>query len=136
MMNKEHAAYIAGLIDGEGSISLIRLHNNQHPSPFISISSSDFELLEWIQNITGLGSIIRKKNYKPTMHKESYTLNIKYNEAFLLLNEVTDYLVLTRKKQRALLILSEYKSVTPRNGRYSKEKLAKKELFYQRFMSI
>ncbi len=135
-MNKEHAAYIAGIIDGEGSISLIRLHSNQYPSPFISISSSDLELLEWIKNITGLGSIIRKKNYKPTKHKESYTLNIKYNEAILLLNEIVDYLVLTRKKQRALLILSEYKSVTPRNGRYSKEILAKKELFYQRFMSI
>ncbi|NPV29109.1 MAG: hypothetical protein HPY58_05490 [Firmicutes bacterium] len=135
-MKKEHAAYIAGIIDGEGSISLVKVHKNQYPSPFISIPSSDLELLEWIKNTTGYGTIIRKRNYNPARHKDSYTLNIRYNEAITLLNDIVEYLVLPRKKRRAMLIISEYKKVTPRNGRYSKELLAEKERFYQKFNSI
>lgn len=135
-MKIEHAAYIAGIIDGEGSISLVKFHKNQLPSPLISIPSSDLELLEWIKNITGYGTIIRKKNYNPDKHKDSYTLNIKYNEAISLLNDVTPYLIIERKKKRALLILSDYKKVTPRNGRYSKELLTQKQEFYEKFMSI
>jgi hypothetical protein len=49
---------------------------------------------------------------------------------------IVEYLVLPRKKQRALLIISEYKKVTPRNGRYSKDLLTQKELFYQKFISL
>jgi len=37
------------------------------------------------------------------------------------------------KKKRALLLTSEYKKVTPRNGKYSKEKLAEKLAFETKF---
>lgn len=136
VMQKEHAAYIAGIIDGEGSISLVKFHHNQHPSPLISISSSDLELLEWIKEITSFGKIVAKKNYNPHKHKDSFTLNIKYNQAISLLKEIVDYLVLTRKRKRAELILEEYKKVTPRNGRYSAELLVKKKQFYERLISL
>lgn len=48
-MTNEQKAYIAGIIDGEGSIMLFRFHNNQFPSPCISISSTTIELLKWIK---------------------------------------------------------------------------------------
>ena len=130
------AAYIAGIIDGEGSISLIKFHHNQHPSPLISISSSDLELLEWICIKTGYGRITKKKNYKPAVHKDSYTLNIRYNQALELLKYISPYLVIKRKKDRALLLLSKYKSLTVRNGRYSREQLAAKEQFYREFIEL
>lgn len=53
-----------------------------------------------------------------------------------MLNEIEPYLVITQKKLRAKLILTEYKALTPRNGRYSPELLKAKEDFYQRFISI
>lgn len=54
-------AYLAGIIDGEGSIMLIKVKSKQFPSPCISISSSNLELLEWIQCATSIGKIIKKK---------------------------------------------------------------------------
>jgi len=51
-MLETEKAYIAGIIDGEGSIMLIKFHKNQYPSPCVSISSTDVELLEWIKQTT------------------------------------------------------------------------------------
>lgn len=136
MLSNEEKAYIAGIIDGEGSIMLTRFHKKQLPAPCITIASTSLELLEWVKIKAGLGSIKSKKNYNPIHHKDSFTYIIRYNEAILLLKEVEPYLVIEQKKLRAQLILNEYKNLTPRNGRYSEELLKKKEEFHTRFMSI
>lgn len=136
MLSSEEKAYIAGIIDGEGSIMLTKFHKNQLPAPCISIASTSLELLQWIKNKTGFGSIKSKKNYNPIAHKDSFTYTIRYDEAISLLKEIEPYLVIEQKKQRAKLILNEYKNLTPRNGRYSEEMLKQKEEFHTRFMSI
>ena len=135
-MTNGEKAYIAGIIDGEGSIMLIRFHKNQHPSPCITISSSSRELLEWIQETTKVGRIQAKKNYNPKRHLDSYTYTVRYNDAINILLDIEPYLVITQKKVRAQMIINEYKSITPRNGRYSPELLKAKEDFYQRFISL
>ncbi len=66
-MTNEQKAYIAGIIDGEGSIMLLRFHGNQFPSPCISISSTTIELLEWIKSVTKIGN--NKKGRKIIMLK-------------------------------------------------------------------
>jgi len=136
MLKPEDRAYIAGVIDGEGSIMLTRFHKNQHPAPCISISSTSHELLLWIKHKTGLGKITSKKNYNPGIHKDSYTYVIKHNEAISLLELIEPYLIIKQKKLRAKLILDEYKKVTPRNGKYSEDLLKAKEEFYKKFISI
>ncbi|SFQ01006.1 hypothetical protein SAMN05444406_10940 [Caldicoprobacter faecalis] len=50
-MTPEESTYVAGIIDGEGSIMLIRFHNNQNPAPCVSISSALIELLKWIKKL-------------------------------------------------------------------------------------
>jgi len=37
-MTNEEQAYIAGIIDGEGSIMFIKFHNNQFPSPCVMLN--------------------------------------------------------------------------------------------------
>lgn len=39
-------AYIARIIDGEGSIMLQKFHSNQLPSPCVSIVSTTLKLLD------------------------------------------------------------------------------------------
>ena len=46
-MLETEKAYIAEIIDGEGSIMLTRFHKNEYHSPCVSIASTDLELLEW-----------------------------------------------------------------------------------------
>jgi hypothetical protein len=135
-MSPEEKAYIAGIIDGEGSIMLSKFHNNQFPAPCVSISSTTLELLQWVRSKVGAGTIKEKKNYDIKNHKNSYTFALRYNDAINLLQDILPYLVICSKKERAHLILERYKEVTPRNGRYSKELLIKKEQFYIEFMKL
>jgi hypothetical protein len=61
ILTPEEKAYIAGIIDGEGSIMLIRFHKSQQSAPCINITSASIELLEWILNTTKMGRIQAKK---------------------------------------------------------------------------
>ncbi|NFM46413.1 hypothetical protein FDB72_09745 [Clostridium botulinum] len=135
-MTNEQKAYIAGIIDGECSIMLFRFHNNQFPSPCISISSTTIELLKWIKSVTKMGTIKRKKNYNTEKHTDSFTYTIKYNDAINLLIQIEPYLVIKNKKARASLIIKKYKSVTPRNGKYSDEMVKAKGDFYKEFINV
>ena len=117
-------AYLAGIIDGEGTITLTRKHKNQTPSPQISVSNTNLELLEYVQRVTGCGHIRAKSRSKPH-HRQSWhwqTHTVSHN--LRILEEIRPFLLV--KKQQADLILKHYKEVTPRNGRYSSELIKKK----------
>lgn len=135
-MTETEKAYIAGIIDGEGSIMLTRFHKNQYPSPCISIASTDLELLEWVKLKIGNGKITSKKNYNKIRHKDSFTYTLGYDVAIDLLKEIEPYLVIEKKKSRAKYIIKNYKSVTIRNGRYNEEQKLRKENFYTEFMTL
>ena len=136
-MEKWEAAYLAGIIDGEGSISLTRMHSNENRRPCISVSSTDKELLLYIKEMIGNGTITNKKNYKPNIHKDSYTLSIKKKSVvFFILKEVYPFLRVTQKKKRAHWILSHYELVTPRNGKYNETLLKSKKKFEELFFSF
>lgn len=135
-MKDWEAAYIAGIIDGEGSISLTRMHTNEHRRPCITIASTDKELLIYLQTLTG-GIISTKKNYKPDKHKDSFTLSIKRKQdVFIVLERVTPFLRVTKKRMRANWILEHYNLVTPRNGKYNTKLLKKKIDFEEYFFNI
>lgn len=135
-MEKWEAAYIAGIIDEGGSITLTRMHAHENRRPCITISSTDIELLEYIQNLAG-GSIHNKKNYKPEIHKNSFTLNIKQkDQVFHLLLDIYQFLRVHQKKKRAEFILSHYNLVTKRNGKYTQMELEKKKKFEEDFFDL
>lgn len=135
-MKKWEASYVAGIIDGEGSISLTRMHKNEFRRPCISIASTEIELLEYIKTLTG-GIINNKKNYKPTKHKNSYTLSVKNkNDVFYILQHIAPFLRVNRKRNRAYFILKNYNLVTPRNGKYNTELLKSKLSFEEDFFKI
>lgn len=130
------ASYVAGIIDGEGSISLTRMHENEHRRPCISIASTDKELLLYIQKLTG-GVINNKKNYNPSKHQDSYTLTIKNKDnVFHTLQNIKPFLRVEKKRNRAVWILENYDSVTPRNGKYSPELFKRKKEFEEYFFKI
>ncbi len=135
-MTDTEKAYIAGIIDGEGSIMLTRFHKNQFPSPCVSVASTDKELLLWLLKTIGKGRIINKRNYNKMKHKDSYTYRVIYDDAIALLRDVSPFLIIESKKQRAKLIIDKYKGATPRNGRYSNEILKKKHALIEEFMKL
>jgi hypothetical protein len=134
MIRDIEAAYAAGILDGEGSISLTRVRKNRYPSPQVSVSTTDPELLDWFRARFG-GSIVRKPSYKPT-HSQSYEWKVTDREALRVLERMRPYMVIERKKRRCDLLLAEYLACTPRNGRYTQEQLERKQLLIERFSSL
>ncbi|MGM7702809.1 LAGLIDADG family homing endonuclease [Pseudalkalibacillus sp. Hm43] len=135
-MKELEAAYIAGVIDGEGSIILTRMHANEHRRPVITIASTDLELLTYVQSVAG-GYLYSKKNYNPSKHKNSFILNIKIKkEVFYVLQSCLPYLRIDQKRKRAAWILDNYDKVTPRNGKYVKDVLARKLKFEEDFFKL
>lgn len=133
-LNEYDKGYIAGILDGEGSICLSRERPNEHRHPSITVTSTTYEILDFLYNKVG-GHISRKKTYKEH-HKQCWQWQIKTTLSLELLKEIKDYLLVPEKKARAELIVSEYKKVTSRNGRYSDEKLQAKLDFEKRFLEI
>ena len=133
-LSKTDAAYIAGLIDGEGTVTLVRKHRNEYRQLSVSISSTELGLLEFVKSRTDAGKITHKRTASEK-HSPSYTYAIYNRQALDLLDQVYEYLK-SYKRQRSRLILDQYLLVTPRNGKYSPEMLDRKKAFEKRVLSI
>ena len=133
-LSKTDAAYIAGLIDGEGTVTLTRKHKNENRQLCVSIASTEIELLDFVLTVTGVEKITNKKASKSN-HSHSYAFAVYNRHALALLEQSIAYLK-SYKRERAKLILKDYLAVTPRNGKYTEEVLAKKAAFEQRVLAI
>lgn len=118
-------AYLAGLFDGEGTVTLTRNKlNSQFRFPVLSMSSTSLNLLEICKTTFG-GHISTHKVYKEH-HKQSWTWKVTSNAAIEAASKLVPYIQEPSKKQRLTLILTEYKECTIRNGKYSEaQKLLK-----------
>lgn len=128
------AAYIAGIIDGEGSISLTRRHRNENRQLEISVANTDFALLEFLVAQIGAGRISRKRRTKPH-HRPSGVFTISNRQALALLSQIEPFLR-TSKARRARLVLNRYVALTPRNGKYTDELKAARARFEAEFLAI
>lgn len=133
-LNASEAAYIAGLIDGEGTVTLVRKHANEHRQLCVSISSTERNILENVLSSTGVGKITNKRR-SASHHSPSFVYAVYNRQALDLLQMTNKYLV-SYKRLRAALILSDYLKTTPRNGKYSAELLIEKKKFEMAVMSI
>jgi LAGLIDADG DNA endonuclease family protein len=128
------AAYLAGLIDGEGTISLSRIHRGQNRQLVVTISSTERRLLDWAKNATGVGKITAKRTSSPH-HSPGYTYCVANRQALALLSQVQLYLR-SYKSLRSRLVLENYLKLTPRNGKYTAALLEARQAFEHLFSAI
>lgn len=55
------AAYIGGLIDGEGTVTLSRKHAGETRQLVVSISNTEAPILDYVLKTVGAGKITRKR---------------------------------------------------------------------------
>lgn len=128
------AAYIAGIVDGEGTVTLSRLHRNEQRRIVVSVSNNERALLEYIRQAVGAGRISNKRTYG-ARHAPSFHYQISSRQALDLLRQITPYLR-TYKAIRARMALATYLEVTPRNGKYTPEMLGRRQSFEDTFLSV
>lgn len=131
-LTQTEAAYLAGVLDGEGSITMQR--SGRIGTPLIAVDSTDAELLAWIHERCG-GWIIFKKRYADH-HRQAWIWRVKAQRALRVLEQVMPYLVIERKRQRAQALLDGYDACTPANGRYTPKMREAKLALVERVLSI
>lgn len=106
------AAYIAGIIDGEGTISVNRTNTSSSAKgckrgyayrSSVRVGMTDLPILEWLQNTCGIGMICKKKS-QSVKHKQSHTWSVWSKEAVELLHQIIPYLHIKHKQARNLII--------------------------------
>lgn len=133
-LSSEDAAYIAGLIDGEGTITLSRLHANENRRLVVSIANTELPLLTFVRERVGAGKITRKRTTSDR-HTPSYCYAISSLQALALLMQLLPRLR-SYKRQHAQLVVDNYRLLTPRNGKYTSGRLALRRQFEEDLLSL
>lgn len=89
-MSVPDAAYLAGLIDGEGSVMLVRRQNGGAHLR-LTIANTDRAILEWTAEATGVGGVyLQRKATERT--KASYSWRAHGDGAASVIRQVRPYL--------------------------------------------
>lgn len=129
--------YLAGIVDGEGTISIAKSGHGKGLMPYISIANTNLKLIEEISGFLksiGVGFHVSKKQPRKSNHQVSYSLNVRYNHAIKLAELLRWKLVI--KSEQARMLIEDYKKCTPRNGKYNKEQLEMKSKFFTCLQSL
>lgn len=130
----EAAAYVAGLVDGEGTITLSLEHRGERRRIVVSISNTDRALLEFVRETVGAGWITAKRTYSER-HTPSFAYKITNRQALDLLSQIARYLK-TYRARRAEMAIQHYVALTPRNGKYPEEVRRKRGEFEREFLAV
>lgn len=123
-------AYCAGLFDGEGCISLCK-DNNSVYRLYIKISSTDYSLLEWVQEHFG-GSIYRERK-GTEKRKESWGWNCKINDHIIFLFSILPF---TKIKRLQIIEALNYYYVKQNGGRLTNEEIILREGYCKRLKAM
>jgi hypothetical protein len=133
-LDPETAAYVAGLVDGEGTITLSVEHRGERRRIVVSISNTDRSLLEFVRESVGAGRITGKRTYNER-HTPSFVYRVTNRQALDLLSQIASYLKTYRAK-RARMALQRYVALTPRNGKYPEAVLRMRDEFEREFLAV
>lgn len=97
MITDEQAAYIAGLIDGEGCIKITKerrkkAHWSDTYTYAVTVCNSNLEILQWLRQVTGFGRISPKSQKKDRNWKQTYDWELLHGEIPIFLNRISKYL--------------------------------------------
>lgn len=131
----EEYAYLAGIIDGEGTISLTR---NGAKDKFrrivISVPSTSLELIQYLHRTFG-GTVVTRTS-RQAHHLTCRVWQVRNDNALDILSKILPHLRITSKIDRANLLINEYKGLVKRNGRYTDAEIEARLAFEERFLSL
>jgi len=125
----EDLAYIAGFVDGEGSIIMHIRRDRKQPyiRPMLIITQANKEILLWILKTLNIGNInlIYQKENRRKIKKDCWNINYGDRKAYEVIKLLRPYIRV--KAEQADLLISFYEKYGDSHNN-SKEKLALAEL--------
>jgi hypothetical protein len=107
------AAYLAGLVDGEGHIGIRWKHNSYTDKwicvPGFGVASTDLAVLLWCRGITGVGNVRRSSVSNPLSQKPGFAWIVgKRLDILWVLQQIVWYMHI--KRDVAHLMIEELES--------------------------
>ncbi len=144
-MNASTRGYLAGMIDGEGSISIVRARRDQSKRPTrstvyheltIHVFNNDCRIMLWL--LDNVGGIVNRREPRKIQHAPSYTWTVTNKVACELLKSIFSLLV--SKIQQARLAIEFFESKQTRKtfdrGCLTSEELSKRDNFFERIKEL
>ncbi|KKL85843.1 hypothetical protein LCGC14_1950690 [marine sediment metagenome] len=123
-------AYMAGTIDGEGSIMIVKQCESTRKNPCyvlsLSFVSTDKILAEWAQDRFGGNVIVCKTNNKKW--KTAYRWQIRSGGALMILESILPFLIIKKEKAEYGICFQRERR-EPGKGGITKEELKKYEWY-------
>jgi len=108
--------YLAGVLDADGSFSIVKDGNGFKPQT--SISNGCLRMLKWCAHLCGIPhSLCQKKKVKST-HSDNCDLKWTYNRAIQVAELVYPHLLVKAARAQCLI---QWRDVVHCNGRYNDE---------------
>ena len=128
-------SYLAGLVDGDGSILFIKKKKKDvFRRPMLSVSNTDINILKSLkEKFGGVICISKPSNIK---YKDKGEWRVEYNSAFSIMEKIRPYMNHVNKCKRIDLLLKKYKQLTPRNGYYTEEMSKARRKLESEFLKI
>ena len=136
---QERLAFLAGLIEGEGTITIQRSNkrkNGKHNIlPIVQIANSNAELIEFAVKTlreTGASPYVYWKKQSEKTRAPSATIHLGgYNRVGSFLKVITPYLISKRRQAEIVLSMCERRCNQPKNTPYADEDLQAVDLIRQ-----
>jgi len=130
-MEFQEAGWIAGIIDGEGTITLTVDGSRELRSPVVSVCSTTPEIVRRCKDLAG-GQITCKRS-RDAIRSEAWTWKVRRGLALSVLKECLPFMTEPEKIRRATMLLGHWQALTPRNGKYTESMLELKRRFEAEF---
>lgn len=108
-MTAPEAAYIAGIIDGEGTITIVRISKDGFSPVFsvrVTVANTNARLIEWLAARGAATKMIPKRGGSYPQKRQPYVAIWSTRKAASLLREVSPYLVIKRDQANIALELA------------------------------
>lgn len=133
-MTDAEMGWLAGILDGEGTVTLLARGHGKFRQPTLSITSTDKEILLEVRRLIG-GNISNVRQYKPNM-KPSWIWKLNGSRTVMdVLRVLLPHLHCPSKIRRAKYLLEGYARVTKRNGYYTPDEKVLKAKYEEDFFS-
>lgn len=131
-MKKNEAAYLAGLIDGEGCISVVRLMKRNHFNYVsrIQISLTNKDVLDWVRDFTKVGTVVPRKS-KFANRKMAWLWVVESNRAVRVSKIIQPFLKIKSKQIKNLLAFQSVIRKHNSGRRFSLKEIKVREHYYQ-----
>lgn len=135
MMKTKDAAWLAGYMDGDGSILLANSGKRSLRRPMLSICSTDIEILQHVILLVG-GALI-KQSRKTGNQRTAWSWRLRGTKRVAsMLRAILSHMRCTAKITRAKIIVNEMPLVVPRTGKYTLAQAKARIAFERRFFAV